>query len=144
MRHRRKRHRLGRTSSHRESTMQQLSTALFREERIYTTLAKAKALRPYAEPLVTQAKKDTLHARRLVLRKIKDKAIMRKLFDSIGPRCAERNGGYFRIIKAGNRVGDFAPMAYIELVDRVVEEPETTTEEEPKKGRLGGLFGGGK
>lgn len=131
---------MGRTSAHRKATLENMATALFRYGRIRTTEAKAKALRPYVEPLITRAKTDTLANRRRILRSIRDKEIMRKLFEEIGPLASERPGGYTRIIKTANRPGDGAPMAYIELVDRPVEEePE---EEAPKKGLLSRVLQG--
>lgn len=130
MRHRRHRHHLGRTEGHRNALLSNLATALFRAERVRTTLAKAKALRPYAEPIITLAKTDTLHHRRLVLQLIQDKEIVRKLFTEIGPRVGDRPGGYLRIVQTAPRPGDAAPMAYIELVDKpVVAEVEAPKEE---------------
>lgn len=118
MRHGRKGRQLSRTASHREALLRNLATSLFRHERISTTTAKAKELRPYAERLITLAKRGDLHARRLAARKISDRAILVKLFDSIAPRFAERPGGYTRILKLGHRQGDGAEIAMIELVDR--------------------------
>ena len=116
MRHRIAGRKLGRTSEHRVAMLRNLSTALFDKERIKTTLMKAKELRPFAEKLITLSKRETLHARRLVLREIKDKTVVAKLFDTLSPRYAERPGGYTRIIKLGPRRGDNAEMAFIELV----------------------------
>jgi len=93
-----------------------MATSLFRHERITTTTARAKELRPYAERLITLARRGDLHARRLAARRIADREILGKLFDDIGPRYAERPGGYTRILKLGNRQGDAADMALIELV----------------------------
>jgi large subunit ribosomal protein L17 len=107
---------LGRSSEHRLALMRNMSTSLFDKEKIKTTLAKAKQLRPFAERLVTLSKRETLHARRLVLRHIKDQKVVSKLFDSLSARYAQRPGGYTRIIKLGPRRGDHAEMAIIELV----------------------------
>jgi large subunit ribosomal protein L17 len=107
---------LGSNPSHQRLMLRTMAASLFEHERIKTTEAKAKALRPYAERLITKAKKGTVHYRRQVLSVIEDRAIVHKLFDDIGPRFAERNGGYTRILKLGQRAGDGAPMALIELV----------------------------
>jgi len=116
MRHRVAGRKLGRSSEHRLALLRNLSTALFDNEKIKTTLAKAKQLRPFAEKLVTLSKRETLHARRQVLRHIKDQKVVSKLFDSLSARYAQRPGGYTRIIKLGPRRGDHAEMAIIELV----------------------------
>ena len=97
--------------------LRNLATSLFRHERIETTTAKAKELRPYAERLITLARRGDLHARRLVARKIQDREVLGKLFDEISPRYAERPGGYTRILKLGNRKGDSAEISLIELVN---------------------------
>lgn len=117
MRHRNKGRKLGRTASHRRATLRNLATSLFRHGRIETTTAKAKELRPYAERLITLAKRGDLHARRLAATKIQDREILGTLFDDIGPRFADRPGGYTRVLKLGNRKGDAAEMSLIELVD---------------------------
>ncbi len=117
MRHRNKGRTLSRTASHKKATMRNMATSLFRHERIETTTAKAKELRPFAERLITLGKRGDLHARRLAGRLIADRQVLGKLFDDIGPRFAERPGGYTRILKLGNRRGDAAEMALIELVD---------------------------
>jgi len=98
--------------------MRNMATALFRHERIETTTAKAKELRPYAERLITLARRGDLHARRQAARKIQDRNVLGKLFDDIGPRFDGRPGGYTRILKLGHRKGDAADMAFIELVER--------------------------
>lgn len=116
MRHRKKGRGLSRSPSHRKALLRNLAASLFLHERITTTTARAKELRPYAERLVTMAKRGDLHARRLAARRISDRAVLGKLFDEIGPRYAERPGGYVRILKLGNRKGDAAEMARIELV----------------------------
>jgi len=108
--------RLGGSSSHQKAMLANLATALFEHGRIKTTEPKARALRPYAEKLITHAKKGTLHNRREVLKKLRDKDVVHTLFADIGPFYADRNGGYTRIIKVENRKGDNAPMAVIELV----------------------------
>ena len=118
MRHRKKGRQLSRTASHREALLRNMAVSLFRHERIETTTAKAKELRPFAEKLITLAKKGDLHSRRLAARKIRDNDVLFKLFDSVGPRFAERPGGYTRVLKTGHRQGDGAEMALIELVDR--------------------------
>jgi large subunit ribosomal protein L17 len=117
MRHRKKGRTLSRTASHKKATMRNMATSLFRHERIETTTAKAKELRPFAERLITLGKRGDLHARRLAGRLIADRQVLGKLFDDIGPRFTERPGGYTRILKLGNRRGDAAEMALIELVD---------------------------
>lgn len=116
MRHRKKGRNLSMTASHRRAVMRNLATALFKHGRIETTQAKAKELRPYAERLITLAKRGDLHARRLAARRIQDRAVLGRLFDEIGPRFADRPGGYTRILKTGARRGDAAEMAMIELV----------------------------
>jgi large subunit ribosomal protein L17 len=118
MRHRVGYRKLGRITPHRIALLRNLATALFERERIQTTLAKAKELRPFAEKLITLAKREDgrLHARRLVLRDIKDQVIVKKLFDSLGARYATRPGGYTRILRLGPRRGDGAEMAIVELL----------------------------
>ena len=117
MRHRVAGRKLNRTTEHRTALLRNLSTELFAKEKIRTTLAKAKELRPFAERLVTISKRGTLHARRRVMRHIHDKQVVAKMFDTLSARYAERPGGYTRIIKAGPRRGDMVEMAIIELVD---------------------------
>jgi large subunit ribosomal protein L17 len=114
--------RLGAGPAHQKLMLGGLAAALFEHEKVRTTEAKAKALRPVAERLISFAKRGDVHARRQVLRLIPDRDVVHRLFDEIGPRMAERNGGYTRILKLGPRRGDGAPMAQIELVDRAVEE----------------------
>jgi large subunit ribosomal protein L17 len=126
---------LGSNPSHHRLMMRNLAESLFVHERIQTTEAKAKALRPYAERLITKAKKGTIHHRRQVLSDIENRAVVHKLFADIGPRFAERNGGYTRILKLGQRSGDGAPMALIELV----EGPSVTTVESSESRRRRGL-----
>jgi large subunit ribosomal protein L17 len=117
MRHNLKGRKLGRTTAHREAMFDNMVTSLFQYERIQTTLPKSKELRRTAEKLITIAKRGDLHSRRMAAKKVRDNEILRKLFDNIGPRYANRNGGYTRIIKLGNRFGDNAPMSIIELVE---------------------------
>lgn len=116
----------GRTSSHRKATMQAVAVALFKHELIRTTVPKAKELRRLAEPLITRAKEDSVHNRRIAFSRLRDREIVQKLFTDLGPRYAKRPGGYTRILRCGFRPGDNAPMAYVELVDRpasAVEAP---------------------
>ena len=120
MRHRVGGRKLQRTSSHRTALFRNMSAALVKHEQITTTLAKAKELRPYVEKLVTLAKKGGLSNRRLAHSRMLDDTQLKKLFDVIGPRYAERAGGYTRVVKAGIRASDAAPMAIIEFVDRDV------------------------
>lgn len=124
MRHRVAGRQLSRNSSHRKAVLKNLSIALFRHELIKTTVAKAKELRRVAEPIITTAKDDSVHNRRLVFNRLRDKEIVGKLFTELGPRYKDRPGGYVRIIKCGYRAGDAAPMAFVELVDRPEEEVE--------------------
>ena len=119
--------RLGSGPKHQARMLSNLALSLFEHERIRTTEAKAKALRPFAERLITKAKKGTVHDRRQVLATIEDRAVVHKLFADIGPRFADRSGGYTRILKLGPRNGDGAPMALIELV----EEGAIVTDVEP-------------
>jgi large subunit ribosomal protein L17 len=123
--------RLGGSSSHQKAMLANLATSLFEHGRIRTTETKARALRPYAEKLITHAKKGTLHNRREVLKKIRDKDVVHTLFAEIGPFFADRNGGYTRIIKVENRKGDNAPMAVIELV-----QEKTVTSEADRARRV--------
>ncbi|MCK5787414.1 MAG: 50S ribosomal protein L17 [Chlamydiia bacterium] len=117
MRHKKKFNHLGRTASHRNAMLANMASSLIIHKRIKTTVAKAKALRLYVEPLITRSKSDTTHSRRMVFRKLKDKYAVTELFREISTKIAERNGGYTRILKTGNRLGDNAEMCIIELVD---------------------------
>ncbi|HSH46386.1 MAG TPA: 50S ribosomal protein L17 [Longimicrobiales bacterium] len=117
MRHHKKGRKLNRTSEHRSMMLRNMATSLFKHGRIETTVAKAKELRQYAEPLITKAKRGDLHARRTVARKIHDRDALSLLFDELAPRYAERPGGYTRVIKVGHRSGDAADLAIIELVE---------------------------
>ena len=118
MRHARGYRRLNRTHEHRKALFANMAGSLIEHEQIKTTLPKAKELRPIVEKLITLGKRGDLHARRQALASIKQEAAVKKLFDTLGPRYAERSGGYCRVLKAGFRYGDMAPMAVIELVDR--------------------------
>jgi large subunit ribosomal protein L17 len=132
MRHNRGYRKLGRTKEHRRALLRNLATDLFRHERLTTTLPKAKELRPYAEKLITLARRDDLHSRRLVLGQIFDKSVVKKLFDTLGPRFTARPGGYSRILKLGPRPGDGADMAIVELVG---SEPVFKKQKDEKKAR---------
>jgi large subunit ribosomal protein L17 len=132
MRHGDKINNLGRTASHRNALLINLTCQLFEHKKIVTTLAKAKALRPFVEPLITKSKQNTTHQRRLVFSRLQDKVAVKELFDVISPKLASRPGGYTRVIKLGKRVGDNAELAIIELVDyneiygKGIGEKETT------------------
>jgi large subunit ribosomal protein L17 len=121
--------RLGSNPSHQRLMLANLAASLFQHEQIQTTEAKAKLLRPYAERLITKAKKGSVHHRRQVLSEIEDRNTVHKLFAEIGPRFADRNGGYTRILKLGPRNGDAAPMAVIALVDAEISTRDVTDEE---------------
>ncbi len=118
MRHRLSGRKLNRTSAHRTAMLKNMAVALIKHEQITTTLAKAKEVSPYVEKLVTLGKRGNLHARRLAHARLRDDAMVVKLFDTLAPRYADRAGGYTRVLKAGFRYGDSAPMAIIELTDR--------------------------
>jgi len=117
MRHSRVINHLGRTSSHRKSMLANMATSLILHKRITTTTAKAKALRTYVEPIITKSKEDSTHSRRTVFSYLKDKEAVAELFREVSPKIAERPGGYTRILKIGNRIGDNADMCILELVD---------------------------
>ncbi len=121
MRHRHGLRKLNRTSSHRLAMLRNLTNALLKHEVIQTTLPKAKELRRVAEPIITLGKSATLANRRLAFNRLRDREMVTKLFNELGPRYAKRSGGYLRILKAGFRQGDNAPMAYVELLDRPAE-----------------------
>jgi len=131
MRHRKSGRKFNRNSSHRKAMFRNMSASLFEHELIRTTLAKAKELRGKAEPLITLAKTDSIANRRLAFDRLRDRGIVTKLFEELGPRYKERPGGYLRVLKCGFRPGDNAPMAYVELVDRpiVAEEVDETASE---------------
>jgi large subunit ribosomal protein L17 len=128
MRHRKSGRQLNRNSSHRKAMFSNMANSLFDHEIIKTTLPKAKELRRVAEPLITMAKNDSVANRRLAFSRLRDKAMVGKLFSELGPRYKERAGGYTRILKCGFRSGDTAPMAYIELVDRATEADSIETD----------------
>jgi large subunit ribosomal protein L17 len=128
MRHRHGLRKLNRTSSHRVAMLRNMTNSLLKHEAIRTTLPKAKELRRVAEPLITLGKTPTLANRRLALNRLRDKEVVYKLFNELGPRYAKRPGGYLRILKFGFRDGDNAPMALIELVDRPAPASEAPTE----------------
>ena len=132
--------RLGGSPSHEDQIISNLISALIQHEKIETTVTKAKTVKPYAEKMITKAKKGSLHDRRQVLKTIQDKSVVAKLFEEIAPKYEDRDGGYTRIIKAGFRYGDNAPMAIIEFVDRDIEarridkkKKETSKETENKE-----------
>jgi large subunit ribosomal protein L17 len=132
MRHNAGYRKLGRTSGHRRALLRNLATDLFRHERLKTTMPKARELRPFAERLITLARRDDLHARRQVVRQISDKTVVKKLFDTLGPRFASRPGGYTRALKLGPRQGDGADMAIVELIG---SEPTFKKQKDEKKAR---------
>ena len=124
MRHRKAGRKLSRNSSHRKAMYKNMACSLIEHELIKTTLPKAKELRRVVEPLITKAKVDSVANRRLAFSRLRDDAVVAKLFSEVGPRYEERLGGYMRILKAGYRHGDRAPMAWVELVDRPLPEPD--------------------
>src|SRR5688572_30270240 len=129
---------LGRTTSHRLAMLRNMTVSLLRHEEITTTLPKAKELRRVVEPMITLGKKPSLANRRLAFDRLRDRGIVEKLFDDLGPRYAKRNGGYLRILKNGFRKGDNAPLALVTLMDRPEAAPEPKPEEkEPKKKKAG-------
>ncbi|MCW8886807.1 MAG: 50S ribosomal protein L17 [Motiliproteus sp.] len=131
MRHRKSGRHLNRTSTHRQAMFKNMAVSLFEHEVIKTTLPKAKELRRVAEPLITLAKNDSVANRRLAFSRTRSKLAVGKLFNELGPRYANRPGGYIRILKCGFRAGDNAPMAFVELVDRpvIAEEVDETSED---------------
>jgi large subunit ribosomal protein L17 len=133
MRHQKKTLKLGRTAEHRKALLANQVCSLIEHQRIKTTLAKAKAVRPLAEKMVTLGKKGSLHARRTALAVLRQKGAVKKLFEDIAPRSADRNGGYTRIVKLGARKSDSAPVAFIEWVDAPVVVEEEIPEEKGKK-----------
>jgi large subunit ribosomal protein L17 len=133
MRHQKKTLKLGLTAAHRKSLLANQVCSLIEHQRIKTTLAKAKAVRPLAEKMVTLGKKGSLHARRTALAVLRQKGAVKKLFEDIAPRSATRNGGYTRIVKLGARKSDAAPVAFIEWVDAPLVVEEAVPEEKAKK-----------
>ncbi len=136
MRHQKKTVKLGRTAEHRKALLANQVCSLIEHQRIKTTLAKAKAVRPLAEKMVTLGKKGSLHARRTALATLRQKDAVKKLFDDIAPRAADRKGGYTRIVKLGARKSDSAPVAFIEWVDAPVVTEEPVAEEKDKKSKV--------
>ena len=132
MRHRNGLRKLNRTSSHRLAMLRNMCNSLIKHEAIKTTLPKAKELRSVVEPLITLGKEPTLANRRLAFNRTRDREVVSKLFNDLGPRFKTRPGGYTRILKMGFRVGDNAPMAFVELLDRPEPAPETATAEQPE------------
>ena len=132
MRHRHGLRKLNRTSSHRLAMFRNMANSLLRHEAIRTTLPKAKELRRVVEPIITLGKKPSLANRRLAFDRLRDREVVVKVFDELGPRYAKRNGGYLRILRMGFRKGDNAPMAFVELMDR--PESETDNKEGTQKG----------
>jgi large subunit ribosomal protein L17 len=135
MRHQKKTIKLGRTAEHRKALLANQVCSLIEHQRIKTTLAKAKAVRPLAERMVTLGKNGSIHARRTALATLRQKRAVKKLFDDIAPRSAERNGGYTRIVKLGQRKSDSAPMAFIEWVDMAEVVQEKPAEEKKAKSK---------
>ena len=133
MRHGHGLRKLNRTTSHRLAMLRNMTVSLLRHEEIQTTLPKAKELRRVVEPMITLGKKPSLANRRLVFDRLRDRGIVEKLFEDLGPRYAKRNGGYLRILKIGFRNGDNAPMALVTLMDRPEGEPEPKPHEGKKK-----------
>ena len=146
MKHRIKGKKLNRTSSHRKALFKNMAQAIIKHEQIITTLPKAKTMKPIVDKLITLGKKGSLHARRQALSKLRDESMVAKLFGTLAPRYADRNGGYTRVLKAGYRYGDAAAMAVIELVDRDEDakgkdsgpiQNVETSENEPKEAVAG-------
>ncbi|RZK37684.1 MAG: 50S ribosomal protein L17 [Pedobacter sp.] len=137
MRHGKKHNHLGRTTSHRKAMLANMASSLIKNKRISTTLAKAKALRVYVEPIITKSKNDTTHSRRIVFSYLQDKETVTELFRDVAAKVANRPGGYTRIIKLNNRLGDNAEMALIELVDYNEVYGQDTAAEEKKTTRRG-------
>jgi large subunit ribosomal protein L17 len=145
MRHAKKDNHLGRTKEHRSALLSNMASSLINHKRIFTTLAKAKALRRYVEPILTRSKNDTTHNRRIVFGELQDKVAVSELFRVISPKITDRNGGYTRIIKTGNRLGDNAEMCMMELVDfneiytnaKGEQKAKTTRRSRAKKGKAG-------
>lgn len=146
MRHGKKVNHLGRKTAHRKALLRNLTLALIEHKRINTTLAKAKALRKFVEPIVTRSKTDSMHSRRVVFSYLQNKEMIKELFGVIGPKVADRPGGYVRVIKTGFRKGDGAEMAMVELVDfnevYSVEKSESKTGTGRRRRRRGGKGGG--
>jgi len=141
MRHGKKINHLGRTSAHRKAMLSNMASSLIMHKRVATTVAKAKALRKYVEPLLTKSKSDTTHSRRIIFSYLQDKDTLKELFDVVAAKIANRPGGYTRILKTGNRLGDNADMCIIELVDyneNMLGAAATGTDAKPRTRRRGG------
>jgi len=141
MRHGKKINHLGRTSAHRKAMLSNMASSLIMHKRVATTVAKAKALRKYVEPLLTKSKSDTTHSRRIIFSYLQDKDTLKELFDVVAAKIANRPGGYTRILKTGNRLGDNADMCIIELVDyneNMLGAAATGTDAKPRSRRRGG------
>ena len=135
MRHNKKFNHLGRTNTHREAMLSNMASSLIKHKRIFTTTAKAKALRKFVEPLITKCKEDTTHSRRVVFSTLQDKNAVTELFKEVAQKIGDRPGGYTRIIKTGNRLGDNAAMCFIELVDYNENMLKDTTAKKTTKTR---------
>ena len=135
MRHNKKFNHLGRTNTHRNAMLSNMASSLVKHKRIFTTVAKAKELRKYVEPILTKAKSDTTHSRRLVFKLLQNKYSVTELFNDVAQKIADRPGGYTRIIKTGNRLGDNAAMCFIELVDYNENMMKDTTAKKATKTR---------
>ena len=135
MRHNKKFNHLGRTNTHRNAMLSNMASSLIKHKRIFTTVAKAKELRKYVEPILTKAKSDTTHSRRLVFKLLQNKYSVTELFNDVAQKIADRPGGYIRIIKTGNRLGDNAAMCFIELVDYNENMMKDTTAKKATKTR---------
>lgn len=142
MRHGKKFNHLGRKTAHRKAMLANMACSLIEHKRINTTLAKAKALRGFVEPLITKSKTDSTHSRRLVFRSLRDKYAVTELFREVAPKVADRPGGYTRIIRTGNRLGDNAEMCMIELVDYNEIYGADTAKKTTRRSRRGGSGGG--
>ncbi|MBS9773611.1 MAG: 50S ribosomal protein L17 [Tenacibaculum sp.] len=139
MRHGKKVNHLGRKTAHRKAMLANMASSLIEHKRINTTEAKAKALRKFIEPLITKSKTDTTHNRRIVFKYLRDKYAVTELFKEISVKVADRPGGYIRIIKLGNRLGDNAPMAMVEFVDyNELYNPKGNKAKKPRRSRRGG------
>lgn|SRR5690554_104640 len=140
MRHGKKHNHLGRKTAHRHAMLANMASSLIEHKRINTTVAKAKALKQFVEPLVTKSKEDTTHNRRLVYAKLRQKEAVAELFRTVAPKVGDRPGGYTRIIKLGNRLGDNADMAMIELVDfnEIYNVGKATKKKTTRRSRRGG------
>lgn len=135
MRHNKKFNHLGRTNTHRNAMLSNMASSLIMHKRIFTTIAKAKALRKFVEPLITKSKEDTTHSRRVVFSTLQDKIAVTELFQEVSQKIGDRPGGYTRIIKTGNRLGDNAAMCFIELVDFNENMMKETTKKAAKTRR---------